>query len=186
MTDSYRFDLSRLDVVTAALAQAPEIVGDELNGFFAWALQHLTSEIVDRTPTSGHGALRSSIIGRTEVTPNGMLGVIGTSLDYAPAVELGTRPHPVSEAGILAIAEWAKRVLPLGQRFSAKTRRPLKTKGVEEAALSAAHAIAWKIHHHGTQGAFMFRDAFTANRATVIAKFEATVDRIVARIGGAA
>lgn len=185
MTDSYRFDLPRLDVVTAALAQAPEIVRDELNRFFAWALPHLTSEIADRTPAS-EGHLRRSIIGRTEVTPNGMLGIIGTPLDYAPAVELGTKPHPVSEAGILAIAEWAKRKLPLGQAVSLKTGRPLKAKGVEEAALSAAHAIAWKIRHRGTQGAFMFRDAFTANRATVIAKFEATVDRIVARIGGAA
>lgn len=185
MADDYRFEFRRLDVVAAALAKAPEMVGEELNRFFAWVLPHLTSEVADRTPTS-EGHLRRSIIGRTEVTASGMLGIVGTPLDYAPAVELGARPHPVSESGILALAEWAKRKLPLGQAVSLKTGRPLKSKGVEEAALSAAHAIAWKIRHHGTKGAFMFRDAFIGNRAQVLYQFDRTVDRIVKRLGSIA
>jgi len=185
MTDGYRFQLRGLDVVTAALAQAPEVVREELNRFFAWALPHLTSEVQDRAPTAD-GHLRRSIIGRSEVTTNGMLGVVGTALDYAPAVELGTKPHPVSETGILALAEWAMKKLPLGQAVSLKTGRPLKNKGVEEMALSAAHAIAWKIRRHGSKGAFMFRDAFNANRLQVEQKFDQTVGRIVQRIGGGA
>lgn len=183
--DGYQFKFARLDVVAAALAQSPELVREELNRFFAWVLPHLTSEIADRTPTA-EGHLRRSIIGRTEVTATGMLGVVGTPLDYAPAVELGTKPHPVSETGILALAEWAMRKLPLGQAVSLKTGRPLKSKGVEQEALSVAHAIAWKIRHHGTQGAFMFREAFTANRARVLYEFEQTVDRIVKRLGSIA
>lgn len=185
MTDAYRFRLRGLDVVVAALEQAPEVVREELNRFFAWALPHLTSEVQDRAPTAD-GHLRRSIIGRSEVTSAGMLGVVGTALDYAPAVELGTKPHSVSESGILALAEWAMKKLPLGQAVSLKTGRPLKSKGVEEMALSAAHAIAWKIRHHGSQGAFMFRDAFNANKAQVEQQFDQTVDRIVKRIGGAA
>lgn len=185
MADDYRYEFRRLDVVVSAMAKAPEMVGEELNRFFAWVLPHLTSEIADRTPT-GEGHLRRSIIGRTEVTASGMLGIVGTPLDYAPAVELGSRPHPVSETGILALAEWAKRKLPLGQAVSLKTGRPLKSKGLDEAALSAAHAIAWKIRHHGTKGAFMFRDAFIANRAQVLYQFDQTVDRIVKRLGSIA
>ncbi|RIX47485.1 MAG: hypothetical protein D3M94_07370 [Rhodocyclales bacterium GT-UBC] len=181
----YTFAFRRLDVISAALAKAPEMVNEELSRFFAWVLPHLTSEVVDRMPTA-EGHLRRSVIGRTEVSPTGMLGIIGTPLDYALPVELGTKPHAVSESGILALAEWAKRKLPLGQAVSLKTGRPLKTPGIDEAALSAAHAIAWKIRHRGTQGAFMFRDAFIANRAMVLQQFDQTVDRIVKRLGSTA
>lgn len=185
MADGYTMTFPRLAEVTEAMARAPQIAQEELERFFAWALPLLEGEVADRTPTA-EGMLRRSIIGRTEATPGGMLGVVGTPLDYAPAVELGTKPHPVSAAGILAIAEWAKRKLPLGQAVSLKTGRPLKNKGIDEAALSAAHAIAWKIRRKGTQGAFMFRDAFLANQARVAAEFERAAERMVQRIGGAA
>jgi len=185
MSEALRFQLRGLDVVAAALERAPEVVREELSRFFAWVLPHLASEVQDRTPTAD-GHLRNSIIGRSEVTASGMLGVVGTALDYAPAVELGTKPHPVSESGILALAEWAMKKLPLGQAVSLKTGRPLKNKGVEQMALSAAHAIAWKIRHHGSQGAFMFRDAFVANRPQVEQRFERTVAAIVQRIGSGA
>lgn len=185
MADHYALSLPRLGEVTRALALAPQVVMDELDRFFAIVLPHMTSEIVDRTPAS-QGHLRSSIIGNATVNESGFLGVVGTSLNYATPVELGSRPHPVSEEGILQLAEWAKRTLPLGQAVSLKTGRPLKTKGIEEAALSAAHAIAWKIRTKGSKGAFMFRDAFIANRGQVIYQFEQAVDRIVKRIGGMA
>lgn len=185
MSETMRFQLRGLDTVAAALEKSPEVVRDELSRFFAWVLPHLTSEVQDRAPTAD-GHLRNSIIGRSEVTANGMLGVVGTALDYAPAVELGTKPHPVSETGILALAEWAMKKLPLGQAVSLKTGRPLKSKGVEEMALSAAHAIAWKIRHYGTKGAFMFRDAFNANQVQIAQRFDQAVSNIVRRIGGGA
>lgn len=181
MTEVATFALPRLEVLVASLAKAPEIVAEELSRFFAWAMPHLASEVQDRTPTS-QGMLRQSIIGSTQATATGMLGVVGTPLNYAPPVELGSKPHQVSEAGILALAEWAKRKLPLGQAVSLKTGRPLKSKGLEEAALSAAHAIAWKIKHRGTEGAFMFRDAFALNQAGVVREFDQVVDRILQRI----
>ncbi|MDR1995144.1 hypothetical protein [Azonexus sp.] len=185
MADGYQISFPELDTVASAFTRAPEVVGEEMNRFFDWALHLLKSEVVDRTPAAA-GTLRDSIFGRTEATPSGILGIIGTTLDYAPAVELGTRPHPVSKDGILALAEWAKRKLPLGRDVSMKTGRPLKSKGIDETALSAAHAIAWKIKHHGTQGAFMFRDAFQANQGRVAAEFRRMAERIVARLGSTA
>lgn len=184
MSDYYHVELVGLDRLAASIGRGPEVVQEEMVRFFAWALPHLTSEVQDRTPaTEGH--LRNSIIGRSEVSPARILGVVGTSLDYAPAVELGTRPHPVSMAGMYALAEWAIKNLPLGQAVSIKTGRPLKVKGLDELALDAAHAIAWKIRHYGTEGRFMFRDAFEANVATIKEKWIATVERIAARLGGA-
>lgn len=178
----YQIRFPDLDDWAATLARAPEMVIDEMNRFFARIMPMLESEIVDRTPTD-LGNLRRSIVGRREISPERIIGVIGTPLSYAPVVEHGARPHPVSEAGILALAEWAKRKLPLGQTFSPKTGRPLKTKGLDEAAMSAAHAIAWRIRHRGTKGSFMFRDAYRANGGRVAGEYLATWRRILDRLG---
>ena len=177
--------LDGLDKIEAAMKVAPDIAREELQGFFSWAVPHLTAEVQDRTPT-GDGHLRNSIIGRTQPSASGMLGVIGTPLHYAVPVELGTKPHPVSKAGILAIAAWAANKLPLGQAVSIKTGRPLKSVGVEEAALAAAHRIAWKIKHHGSKGRFMFRDAFAANEGQLRYRWRQTAERLIRRLGGEA
>lgn len=179
----YTIALPELDRVNAALARAPEVVDAELRVFFAWSLPHLTAEVQDRTPTDLNN-LRASIIGQVQANPTGLLGVVGTPLDYAPPVEFGSKPHPVSKAGIEALARWAERKLPLGQTVSVKTGRPLKVKGIGAAALAAAYAIAGKIRQHGSVGAFMFRDAWAANELRVIDGFRATLARIAARIGG--
>lgn len=182
MAEDYKFAFRGLDKVSAALARSPAVVVEEIDRFLHTVLPGLEAEVKDRTPT-GQGHLRASILSRSDVNETRWLGVIGTPLAHAVPVELGTKPHPVSEEGILAIAEWAKRKLPLGQAVSIKTGRPLKDRGIDEAALSAAHAIAWKIRHHGTQAAHMFRDAYLANSAWVLRQFDVAVGRIVQRIG---
>lgn len=180
--DAYRIGFPNLAELIAAFDRAPQVVAEEMGSFFARVLPHLEAEVIDRTPAA-EGNLRNSILSRREISPTTMLGVVGTAIGYAPAVEHGTKPHPVSEAGILAIAEWAKRKLPLGQAVSAKTGRPLKIKGLDELALSAAHAIAWKIRHHGTPGAGMFGKAWAANRPRVLGEYQTAWRRIVQRIG---
>lgn len=185
MDERYQFAFRNLGTVGAALRQAPEIVIEEIGRFLNVVLPGLQAEVVDRTPAS-QGNLRNSIINHTQVSESNWLGVVSTPLAYALPVELGTKPHPVSEEGILNIAEWAKRTLPLGQAVSLKTGRALKNRSVDEAALSAAHAIAWKIRARGTQGAFMFREAFQKNRAWVLEKFDEAVGRITRRIGDSA
>lgn len=183
--DAYRIGFPNLDQLTAAFARAPEMVTQEMRTFFARVLPHLEAEIIDRTPAA-EGNLRNSIVSRSEVSPSRILGVVGSPLGYAPAVEYGTKPHPVSKDGILALAQWAKRKLPLGQAVSIKTGRPLKVKGLDELALSAAHAIAWKIKHHGTPGAGMFAGAFAANSGRVVSEYERAWHRILRRLGEAA
>lgn len=180
--DTYRIGFGNLAQLEQAFERAPAVIAEEMNLFFARVLPHLQAEVVDRTPTA-EGHLRNSVITRSEVGPTSILGLVGTAIGYAPAVEKGARPHPVSEAGILALAEWAKRKLPLGQAVSTKTGRPLKVKGLDELAMSAAHAIAWKIRHHGTPGAGMFAKAFAANRGRVLGEYENSWRRILARIG---
>ena len=149
-----------------ALASAPEIVRQELRVFSHAAVMHLKAEVQDRTPTA-MGTLRASIHADAHSNPQGVLGVVGTPLAYAVPVELGTRPHfpPVQ-----ALEDWVRQKLGL----SGKEAR------------SVAFAIARKISKVGTQGHFMFRDAFEANADEMQRQFDQTVSRIVARIGGPA
>ena len=168
----YQYRLVGLDVLERLAQRAPDVFDTEMRGFFSWATKLLEGEVVNRTPTAA-GALRRSILGRVEVSESGMLGIISTSLDYAPAIEFGTKPHPVSEEGILAIAEWARRQLPLGQ----ETGKRMARSALDAEALRVAHAIAWKIRAKGSQGAFMFRDAFAANRVRVLERWNMIVLR---------
>jgi len=183
MAELMHFELRGLDVVQRAWAQAPEVVDDEIRRFLLWATSHLQAEVADRTPTT-FGQLRGSILGTVDATPSGLLGVVGTSLDYAPAVELGTKPHFMGRKGIDALTEWVKQKIPLGQAVSAKTGRPLKTPGIDQAARGVAFAIARKIAKHGTKGAFMFLNAFNANKALVEDRFDQTVATIASRLQG--
>ena len=178
--NTYQYRLVGLDVLERLAQRAPDVFDAEMGKFFEWALSLLKSEVVERTPNAD-GALRESVFARVDVSATGMLGVIGTTLNYAPAVEFGTKPHPVSEAGILAIADWARRKLPLGQA-PGKRAAP---GSLDAEALRVAHAIAWKIRAKGSQGAFMFRDAFAANSARVLSRWSAMVQRAVQHLGSA-
>lgn len=73
--------------------------------------------------------------------------VVGESVlndaPHAPIIEDGARPHPVSEAGVQAIAAWARRKLGIKD---------------EAQALGIARAIAWKIRHHGQEAKNVMRN----------------------------
>lgn len=184
MTGMLRFDLQGLDVIQRAYAQAPAMVDEEVKRFLDATTSHLVAEVVDRTPTT-FGDLRRSIHGSILPAPLGWVGIVGTPLDYAPPVELGSKPHFVGAKGIEALTEWVKAKIPVGQAVSIKSGRPLKRKTVDSAARGVAFAIANKIARHGTKGAFMFKRTFEANQATVQAQFSLLVGRIVQRLGGA-
>lgn len=100
-------------------------------------------EVKEHTPTSGAGTLRDSI-GALPVTITGTAvagGGAGTSLPYAAAVELGSKPH---WAPIAPLQDWVQRKLGLSG----------------EEVEAAAQAIQFKIARRGTKGHFMFRDGF--------------------------
>jgi len=160
----YPADMERL---LNLFAKAPTVVQQETLVFLEGAMSHLRGEVVERTPTS-FGLLRQSVIDAVHVTPSGMLGVVGSPLDYATPVELGSKPHGVGKAGIEALTDWAS------QKFGA---------GPVEAA-NIAHAVAWKIRRHGTKPVFMFKRALEENRAELAAQFAAMVRRIGAQVGG--
>lgn len=154
-------DAARLDEL---FRRAPEIVREEMRRFLTICGIHLEAEVKDRTPTGAHQLLRQSIAHSTQESGDQMLGVVGSPLSYAPAVELGTKPH---WAPIQPLGEWVRLKLGItGWRAEA-----------------AAQRIQYAIAHRGTLGVGMFHRAFAANRKVLAQQYQAAVQRIIDRIG---
>lgn len=153
----------------AAWKKAPEIVREELTGAMWQAELLLQRETQELTPVGigGAGGLRGSILAQQpEVLADRVLGVTGTALNYAQAVELGSRPH---WAPIQPLIDWVQHRLG----YSGKQ------------AEAVARRVQFGIAHHGTPAVGMFHRAFAANRGQVASIFEAGRNRIAARLAGA-
>lgn len=161
------FDTSQLRRLQGALNRSADIVLEELERFASVTTAAMQGDIVDRTPTSGTGNLRRSII--SQVRPVGRLGVegiVGTSSIYAIPVEEGTKPHPVSREGREALADWAQRKLGVTEKESHRV----------------AFLIARKIGRLGTEGAHMFRDTFAEHQPHIGAALDRCLQRIEERL----
>lgn len=144
--------------------RAPEIFRGEFVPAVTEASMLAEREVKERAPTSGAGTLRNSI-GALPVTLSGtaVSAGVGTSLSYAAAVELGSKPH---WAPIAPLLDWVQRKLGLSG----------------EEAEGAAQAIQFKIAARGTEGAFMFRDGFAHVDSFVRGLLKAASDRAAARL----
>lgn len=80
---------------------------------------------------------------------------------YAGIVEMGARPHPVSEAGQLAIFEWVKRHFYYfaGRDRHAFLKRRKFTGVIDTEAKEIAGAIVWRIRHYGQKPTYFVRDS---------------------------
>lgn len=150
----------------AIAARAPEVFQGELVPAVTEASMFAEREVKEHTPTSGAGTLRDSI-GALPVSISGarISGGVGSSLSYAAAVELGSKPH---WAPLAPLQDWVERKLGLSG----------------EEAEAAAQAIQYKIAAHGTPAAGMFAKGFAAADAFVRKLLADAVARASAKIGG--
>lgn len=166
--------LAGLDQIAALWQQAPAIAERHLVAAMEESLLLLQREVADATPTGAHQLLRKSIVAEpVRRLADGLLGVVdvedrtgkyGSPLNYAVAVELGTRPHmPPLEP----LVDWTKAKLGL--------------KG--KAATAAAEGIRWKVFHQGTEGAFMFKTTHEKRRGYIQRRFERAVADLAAELG---
>lgn len=72
-------------------------------------------------------------------------------------VELGARPHPVSDIGILAIERWVARHPDVWQGAQDGGTGRMLTR--EQAIASVAHGIVWKLRTEGQEPTYFVRDA---------------------------
>lgn len=141
--------------LAALWQQAPELVQQEMVAAAEESSMLLQREVVERTPqgASAGSGLSGSILAQPVTFFEGdVVSLVGTSLNYAMPVELGTKPH---FPPLQPLTEWAQVVLGLDG----------------EEAEAAALAIARKISHHGTEGKFMFRDGFKASEPYIKQRF---------------
>src|SRR5438552_2309826 len=85
-------ELRGVDELAAAWARAPQMSAAALETYMQGATIYLQGEVQERTPAA-HGTLKQSITSDVEVLAEQVMGVVGTPLQYAIPVELGTRPH---------------------------------------------------------------------------------------------
>ncbi|MDD5276742.1 MAG: hypothetical protein PHR16_11770 [Methylovulum sp.] len=161
-----------LAAIQAAFASAPDIMLRHLSVAIDEGLLLAQREIAERTPAGAHQLLRKSILAGEAVeyahpVPGGVMGVVGTSINYAVPVELGTSPH---FPPLAPLEDWAIAKLGM-ERTQAK---------------SVAWAIAKKIATVGTDGAFMFRDGFAAVNPYIQTRLAKAVDDALAEIAGQA
>ena len=140
-------ELEGLDELMRRFRRAPERFEGYMRRFFGKALPVVEREVKVRTPVNT-GALRSSVGFEIEGAGARMQGIVGTPKDYAPFVELDTRPH---WPPFIPIAYWVHRKLRVaGELHYAVTR-----------------AIQRKIARFGTKGKHMFETAFEETRERV-------------------
>ena len=160
-------DIKGLAELQAAWKKAPQICREELERAMYEADALIEREVKELTPSGasggGAGGLKGSITSEIQVSENNVIGIVGTSMNYAVPVELGTVPHfPPIEP----LIDWVRVKLGVS----------------EHDARGVAFLVARKISRTGTKAVHMFGRGFDAVEAQVGRIFEAALDRIVARL----
>lgn len=160
-----------LDQLVNAFAQVDEVARDELFAASYESSLRIEASVRELTPVGANGFLGGSIAAQTpQLLQSGMVTLIGTSLNYAPAVELGTKPHMPP---IQALEDWVVKVI-----------NPAPEDGVD-VVNKIATMIALKISKKGTEGAFMFKRGFEQNKQQVKDRFTQAIANVLVRMGNA-
>ena len=165
MGNFIEIDYASVEQVAAVFERAPDIAREELLAAMTEADALLEREVREATPTA-HGLLRAGMFHTEQVSETGVIGVVGSPLNYAEPVELGTRPH---FPPIAPLIDWVR----------------VKLGVPEKEARGVAFLVARKIARSGTKGAFMFTKTLRAQEAAVQAIFHAALERIAERIAAA-
>jgi hypothetical protein len=145
---------------------SPAIVQDELSKAMNESVAHAQYQVVSRTPIGAGdgGHLAASINSEVLINPAVSIGFVGTSKQYAEAVELGTRPHMPP---ITPLVNWVEAVLGL------------ENNEAEEVAT----LIALKIRARGTEGKYMFEQGLAASEPFIQERFEEAMKALLNELG---
>lgn len=163
-----KFDVNaaELERMAAAFARAPALATQVFAQAMDESVLMMQREITSASPVGAGGQLRNSWSSDVNLQGVTVVGLVGTPIEYAEAVELGTRPHfpPVAP-----IQDWVESKLGL--------------QGKE--ARSVAFAIATKISKVGTKPQYIVRDQVRANESQIQRFFAEAVQTFSRRLGAA-
>lgn len=157
--------LAGLDAFHRGLSAAPEITRQEMLRAMTTATLLVEREVKEAMPKAT-GLTAGSITSDAFSTPAGVMGIVGSAQASAAFVELGTKPHPVSRAGRVALESWVRTKLGI----SAKE------------APGVAYLIARKIARKGTKAQRSFEKSLAATQGQVLRMFEAAASQVAAHI----
>jgi hypothetical protein len=160
------FATDDLDLLARCFERFPAETRQVLRGWMHAATLFLQGEVIERTPAA-EGALRASVHPWMQEIPGGMLGGVGTSLAYAEAVELGSKPH-----------------MPPIQPLEQWVRTKLGKSGKEGTQI--ARSIQWHISHYGTPAAGMFHRGLSVGAGEIARQFGLAIEQLRARVFGGA
>ena len=150
--------------VNAFWQQSPEIVEDEVSNTLSEASLFIESQLITDLPRGATSHLAQSVASIAPIKQlDGIIAYVGTSLNYAPAVELGTKPH---FPPIAPLVDWVRAVMGI--------------EGLE--AKDVAFRIARKISRKGTQGKFTFKKVYEQSQSPIEAMFQQMLKRIQQRV----
>lgn len=162
---------TNLSTLVNNFAQIDEVAQEHLFAASTESALKLEHDVRELTPTGANGFLGSSIASfAPQMLPDGVVTLMGTSLNYAPAVELGTKPHMPP---IEALEDWVLKVI-----------NPAPEEGVD-VVHKIATLIALKIKKHGTEGQFMFKQGFAQNEQWIKDNFTQAIANVMVRMANA-
>lgn len=165
---AYEINVEGMKELEAQLARNPAVVLDELDKAVTESSEMLLREVKETLfDSQASGDLRRSVTYVKKISDTGVIGLVGTPLNYILPVELGSKPHYIGAAGIDSLTDWAK------SKFGISS---------EKEARGVAFAVARKIAMRGTAAQRPFGRAFQENEAQVHGIFDRATERIQARL----
>lgn len=153
-----------LDNLVNAFAQVYEVAKHELFAATYESSLKIERDVKALTSKGATGLAARSINAQSpQMLPEGVVGLVGSSLNYIVPLELGTKPH---FPPLQPLVEWVNAVLHID--------------GAE--AKSVAFRIARKISKVGTKGQRMFERGFEMNEAMAKARAQQAVSNIAKRM----
>lgn len=151
MAEIYSVDVVGLGELQAALMKAPAIVIEELDKAMTSVVGNLARETSEITPRV-LGNLAASVAKgyETEVSETGVLGVVGSELNYALPVEIGVQPRPRrlhqrAKESASAFEHRLQRAGPTTKGFAGRRMYALTLASQDAAIQRAFNAAAEKI-----------------------------------------
>ena len=151
-----------------AIKTAPRVFEKETRSWLWKSVFMFQSAVKKRTPVgAGPGHLQDSVMAGVRGETANLRGEVYTSKLHGAAVEDGTKPHMPP---YYPIFYWVTRKLGISI--------------ITGQARKVTRAIQWKIFHHGTKGAHMFKKGWKDVDLKVTAGFYQAADKIRAHLEG--
>jgi hypothetical protein len=157
-----------LNTLVNSFAQIDEVSRHELFAATWESSLKIERDVKELTSTGATGLAVKSIGAQgPQMLPEGVVGLVSSSLNYIVALELGTKPH---FPPLQPIIDWVVEVLDIQENDA------------DVSAEKVAFAIARKISKEGTKGQHMFKRGFEMNEQLVKDRMQQAITNISTRM----